>query len=866
MRSLFAAAQALLLVGVARAAVADNSAADKCPGYAASNVKTTAHGLTADLTLAGPACNAFGRDLENLKLTVSYDTGQSSAAERIHVQIVDVDEQVYQVPESVFPRPPPPPASGCHSARASSALTFNYTASPFSFAVARAATGEVLFDSSAAPLVFESQYLRLRTRLPPSPNLYGLGEHTDSLRLPTTSYVRTLWNLDNPGVGQRQNLYGSHPVYYDHRAGGTTHGVFLLNSNGMDVKIDVDAEGEQYLEYNTIGGVLDFYFLAGPSPIDVSKQYAQVAGLPALAPYSGLGFHNCRWGYTSIDEVAEVVANYSAANIPLETMWTDIDYMDGRAVFALDPINFPLDKVRRFVQDLHDRGQKYVMMVDPAVAAKDYPPYHRGVDCSAFMTFRGEVYRGEVWPGPAAYPDWFAANASDYWAGEFARFFDPATGVDIDYLWIDMNEPSNFCEFPCEHLLPRRGVSQQHVIAPGTRKGLPGRDLLYPPYRIDNADGDLSSKTARPDLLHANGLTLYDTHNLYGSMMSSASRAAMLARRPGLRPLVVTRSTFAGAGAHVAHWLGDNASTWRHYLWSVRGMLAFSALFQVPVVGSDVCGFGDDTTEALCARWAMLGAFQPFYRNHNAINTTSQEFYRWESVAQAARKAIDVRYRLLDYFYTALQRQSADGTPCLRPMFFAYPGDERTFALDAQFFYGPALLVAPVVEESSTEARFYLPRDVFYDFYTHERVLGEGEVVTREDQQLDDIPLFWRGGSVVPVRVRAGMTTAEVRGQDFELLVAPDAEGAAEGSLYLDDGESEDQRGRVTRVDFAYEGGVLRANGTFKYVTGSVISKVTVLGGGKRAAADDKASNSVEVKQPLSGPFKIDVAKLMTSK
>ncbi|KAM3431100.1 hypothetical protein MY4824_007301 [Beauveria thailandica] len=856
---------------VASAAVADNSAADKCPGYKAANVQTSAHGLTADLKLAGKACNAFGNDLEHLKLVVSYDT-----VERLHVQIVDADEQVYQVPESVFPRPPSGGAD-CTS----SALKFDYKSNPFSFTVSRAATGEVLFDSAAASLVFESQYLRLRTRLPAAPNLYGLGEHTDSMRLPTTDYTRTLWNLDNPGVGQNQNLYGSHPVYFDHRESGRTHGVFLLNSNGMDVRIDRDAGG-QYLEYNTIGGVFDFYFFAGPSPIDASKQYAQIAGLPALTPYSGLGFHNCRWGYTTIDEVADVVANYSAAKIPLETMWTDIDYMEGRAVFSLDPKNFPLDKVRSFIKGLHDNGQKYVVMVDPAVAAKDYAPFHRGVDSNAFMMFKGDVYRGVVWPGPAAYPDWFAANTSSYWNNEFAEFFSPETGVDIDYLWIDMNEPSNFCEFPCDNLHRRRELGpsqqqqqQQQVMSGGEdetataarHKGLPGRDLLFPPYRINTHDGGLPNKTARPDLVHANGLTLYDTHNLYGSMMSSFSRAAMVARRPTLRPLVITRSTFAGAGSHVGHWLGDNVSTWDHYLWSIRGMLAFAAFFQVPVVGSDVCGFGGNTTEALCARWAMLGAFQPFYRNHNAIGQAPQEFYRWPSVARAARKAIDIRYRLLDYFYTALHAQSVTGAPCLQPMFFLYPHDVATYGLDAQFFYGPSLLVAPVTGgENSTDARFYLPRDVFYDFYTHEKVVGEGRTVVRPDQQLDDLPLLLRGGTVTPLRTRSGMTTAEVREHDFELLVALDEAGAAAGSLYLDDGESADQHGKTTLIEFAYKDGVLQGNGTFGYVTKSVISKVTVLGGGggkQVFAPNTKMSSSAQVKQDLSAAFKIDVARLM---
>lgn len=231
---------------------------------------------------------------------------------------------MYQVPESVIPRPSAP-GSGA------SALKFDYKENPFSFTVSRAGTGEVLFDTSAASLVFESQYLRLRTKLPDDPNLYGLGEHTDPLRLNTTDYIRTLWSQDAYATPLGSNLYGNHPVYFDHRTTGT-HGVFFLNSNGMDILINKTAQSGQYLEYNTLGGVLDFYFVSGPSPVDVSRQYAEIVGLPAMMPYWGLGFHQCRYGYQDAFDVAEVVYNYSQAQIPLETMWTDIDYMDRRRV------------------------------------------------------------------------------------------------------------------------------------------------------------------------------------------------------------------------------------------------------------------------------------------------------------------------------------------------------------------------------------------------------------------------------------------------------------------------------------------------------------------------------------------------------
>lgn len=322
-----------------------------CPGYQATNIQLTSTGLTADLTLAGTACGVYGDDLQDLTLAVTYETDT-----RLHVKVQDAANDVYQVPESVFPRP-----TGS-SQGADAALIFNYTESPFSFTVSRSDTGDVLFDTSAASLVFETQYLRLRTRLPENPNLYGLGEHSDPFRLNTTDYIRTLWSRDAYGTPSGSNLYGNHPIYFDHRGTSGTHGVFFLNGNGMDVFINSTEDSGQYLEYNTLGGVLDFYFVAGPGPLDVARQYAQIAGRPAMQPYWGLGFHQCRYGYQDIYNVAEVVYNYSVAEIPLETMWTDIDYMDLRRVFSLDPDRFPIEMVQQLVDHLHANDQHYIVM------------------------------------------------------------------------------------------------------------------------------------------------------------------------------------------------------------------------------------------------------------------------------------------------------------------------------------------------------------------------------------------------------------------------------------------------------------------------------------------------------------------------
>ncbi|KAK3386179.1 glycosyl hydrolases family 31-domain-containing protein [Podospora didyma] len=819
---------AVLVLSISAVAKPISRRAD-CPGYEATNVLQADSYLLADLQLLGN-CTLYAKDITNLRLLVEYQTDT-----RLHVLISDSDNNVFQVPDQVLHRP-----HSQNSTADTSAIRFTYKKNPFSFTVTRVSTGEVLFDTSAAPLIFETQYVRLRTRLPTNPNLYGLGEHSDDFRLGTTGYTRTLWNAEAPFIPRNQNLYGSHPIYFDHRGSAGTHGVFLLSASGMDIKIDKTEAGEQYLEYNTIGGVLDFYFFAGPEPTAVTKQYADVVGLPAMMPYWTLGFHQCKYGWKTVDFVAEVVAKYAAANIPLETVWGDIDYMGDHKDFSTDPVNYTMDKLQKLISSLHANKQHYVQIVDPGIGqSSSYPTFARGAEQGVFLrSLDGFFYTGYQWAGKVVWPDWFAPNTQAWWTAEIERFYDPTTGIDVEGLWTDMNEASNMCDQSCfnregnlSHAIP------QLVPSIGPMKGLPGRDLLNPGYHIRNRHGGLSVNALWTNISNADGTYQYDTHNLYGTMMARATRSALVERKPTKRPFLLTRSTFAGAGRYAAHWFGDNYSAWDDYRIAIKQMLAFTSMHQMSMVGSDVCGFNGVAQPVMCARWAALGAFQPFYRNHADTSAPEQEFYLWPIVADSARKAINARYRLLDYIYTAMNKHSTYGDPVASPLWFKYPADTNTFDIQTQWFFGDALLVSPVVDDDSTSVTYYLPDDVFYDFWTLKPVRGRGASVTANDVGWSDIPVHIRGGSIVPLRAKSGYTTADVRSQNFTIIVAPGIDGNAQGSMYLDDGESLDVGTQKSEIQFYWDGALFVCNGTFGYPTDVWVEHVTILGGGNNGSA-----------------------------
>jgi alpha-glucosidase len=201
--------------------------------------------------------------------------------------------------------------------------------------------------------------------------------------------------------------------------------------------------------------------------------------------------------------------------------------------------------------------------------------------------------------------------------------------------------------------------------------------------------------------------------------------------------------------------------------------------------GPDIGGFQGGADGELLVRWMQLGAFLPFFRGHAALYSPNQEPWAFgEPYTSLNRSAIELRYQLLPYLYTAVWQCAQTGMPIVRPLVMAWPDDSRACALDDQFLCGDALLVAPVCQPGATSREVYLPAGSWYDFWTNERHDGPRAVAVTAP--LDRIPVFVRAGAVLPM----WPVLQHVGERPLERLFLHAYVGDGKSCLYEDDGHS----------------------------------------------------------------------------
>ncbi|KAH9795684.1 acid maltase-related [Citrus sinensis] len=228
-------------------------------GYVIRSSTNDSSSLTADLALI-KSSSVFGPDIQNLSLFASYET-----KDRLRVRITDSKNKRWEIPEDIIARQSNSTRNHQFLSDPESDLVFNlHNATPFVFSVTHSTFSYLPRCHHKALIFTDSETARKKT-----------------FKLKPDQKQITLWNADIAAAAVDVNLYGAHPFYIDLRSpNGTTHGVLLLNSNGMDVVYTGDR-----ITFKVIGGIIDLYFFAGPSPDSVVQQYTELMGRPAPMPY-----------------------------------------------------------------------------------------------------------------------------------------------------------------------------------------------------------------------------------------------------------------------------------------------------------------------------------------------------------------------------------------------------------------------------------------------------------------------------------------------------------------------------------------------------------------------------------------------------
>ncbi|KAF1817541.1 glycoside hydrolase family 31 protein [Eremomyces bilateralis CBS 781.70] len=613
-------------------------------------------------------------------------------------------------------------------------------------------------------------------------HVYGIPEHASSMSLKQTrggdGNYKEPYRMYNSDVFEYEldspmTLYGAIPFMQAHRKDSTV-GVFWLNAAETWVDIvksrpavnplalGVKSTTTTQTHWFSESGLLDVFVFLGPSPQKVVQAYSELTGYSQLPQSFAIGYHQCRWNYVSDEDVMDVARKFDKHNIPFDVLWLDIEYTHEKKYFTFDPMTFPNPQKMTSHLDKHDR--KLVAIIDPHIKNVDSYPVVDDLKKKqlAVNNKDGNIYEGWCWPGSSHWVDCFNPAAISWWKGLFK--YDKFVGSSPNtFIWNDMNEPSVFN----------------------------GPETTMP-----------------KDNLHHGNWEHRDVHNINGLTFHNATYEALLERKKGevRRPFVLTRAFSAGSQRVGPMWTGDNQAHWGHLAASIP-MTLNNGISGYPFAGADVGGFFGNPSKELLTRWYQAGAFYPFFRAHAHIDTRRREPYVAGSpYTEIMAQALRLRYSLLPAWYTAFREASVAGTPIVRPNFFVHPSDENGFAIDDQLYLGSTgLLAKPVVTEGAESVDIYLGDDeTYYDYFDYAIYSGKGYKTV--PAPLEKIPLLMQGGHIIPRRDRPRRSSGLMKFDPITLVVVLGKSGDAEGSLYLDDGETFDyQQGAHIHRTFRYE-------------------------------------------------------------
>lgn len=605
--------------------------------------------------------------------------------------------------------------------------------------------------------------------------VYGLGENLRGMN--KRGWIYESKCTDDPNhTEDKRSLYAAHNFFVVD--GTELFGVFI-DYPGI-LSIDIGYTKMDTLKVQVSDWNLEFYLITGADVKDVVKQFRKMIGRSYIPPLWAFGYGQSRWGYKSEEDIREVVKKYRECQIPLDSVYLDIDYMERFKDFTLNPETFP--NFKEFVEEMKQERIHLVPIIDAGVKQEDgYPIYEEGIEKGYFCKKEdGTPFVAAVWPGKALFPDMLNTEARNWFGDQYKFLLDQG----IEGFWNDMNEPSIFytedrLKSVMEKLDEYKGKNldiHSFFEFQGLVSGLSNNEEDYKEF-YHNMDG----VRVRHDRVH----------NLFGYNMTKAAGEAFERLVPEKRILMFSRSSYIGMHRYGGIWQGDNKSWWSHLLLNIRMMPSLN-MCGFLYTGADLGGFGADTTEELLMRWLEFGIFTPLMRNHSADGTREQEVYRFEKT-EGFRHVIGMRYRMIPYLYSEYMKAALRNEMMFRPLAFDYPEDPYAVQVEDQLLLGGELMLAPVYEQNARGRYVYLPEEMKMIRFKQDGTM-ETQICRKGHQYIDvaltDVVFFLRPDKLIPLAGKA-QCTQDIDFDDVRLLSYVKG-NMASYEYYHDDGYGKD--------------------------------------------------------------------------
>jgi alpha-glucosidase (family GH31 glycosyl hydrolase) len=493
---------------------------------------------------------------------------------------------------------------------------------------------------------------------------------------------------------------------------------WLLSSRGYAVLVHTFANGTRFdlskervsVSTRAAAGDLQVTVFTASTPAARLRRYCAHSGFPKLLPEWAYGFWKSRDVHEHQDDVLEDFNGFKRNHIPLDAIVIDSPWATQYNTWDINPYQFP--QADWMIKMMRSQGVRTVLWCTPWVNL--------------------DSRDGQIPPQPES-ERLHREPASNYAEGAASgHFVKGPDGLEpfVNQWWMGTGSPIDFTN-------PSAEAWWREQVKRVLHKGVEG-------IKMDDGDGFYIHDDV---VLHDGRRGVESAWDLGGRHRLSLQRA-LDEVHPGTGVLF-GRSGWTGQHATGFTWAGDQASDF----WSLRVLVV--ATLQAALSGysnwsHDVGGYlGHRLVERcppeLLVRWIQFGCFTPLMQAHARMQ--QEPWHYGADVMDLYRAYAVLHEQLVPYVRAAARTASKTGLPIIRPLCLTDPADPRGWTLTDAYGYGPALWVAPILDDGARERDVVLPRGSWIEAWTGNRVDGGGEVVA--PGALHGIPLWVRDGSIV---------------------------------------------------------------------------------------------------------------------